>query len=77
MMKTLRTAVVATWIALAGMVFPPLLTGSAPVDVADCPQAWYWDNYRQSCLPPGLPKDPPNGCLTGDGTHLNGTICIN
>ena len=54
-----------------------LVTVPAAVNQADCPQGWYWDNERQNCLPPGLPKDPPNGCLTGDGTHFNGTICIN
>ena len=43
---------------------------------ADCPYGWYWDQERQNCLPPGLPKDPPNGCLTGDGTHFSGTICV-
>jgi hypothetical protein len=43
----------------------------------DCPSGWYWNNARQNCLPPGLPQDPPNGCLTGDGTHANGTICLN
>jgi hypothetical protein len=47
------------------------------VNQADCPYGWYWDDERQNCLPPGLPKDPPNGCLTGNGTHANGTICIN
>jgi hypothetical protein len=76
-MKTLRIALSAAWLASAGIMAATLLTAAAPVSVADCPEGWYWDNYRQNCLPPGLPKDPPNGCLTGDGTHFNGTICIN
>ena len=57
---------------LASLVMTP-----AAVNLADCPTGCYWDNERQNCLPPGLPKDPPHGCLTGDGTHLNGTICVN
>ena len=76
-MKKLSIAVSAAWLALAGVVLVPLVRTSAGMDVADCPEGWYWDNYRQNCLPPGLPKDPPNGCLTGNGTHLNGTICVN
>ncbi|WP_374025424.1 hypothetical protein [Mycobacterium sp. HNNTM2301] len=76
-MKNLRIALSAAWLALAGLGLAPLLGASAGPSLADCPQGWYWDNYRQNCLPPGLPKDPPNGCLTGDGTHLSGTICVN
>jgi hypothetical protein len=75
-MKNLRIAVAAAAAAasagLASLVVPP-----AAMNQADCPAGWYWDNERQNCLPPGLPKDPPNGCLTGDGTHASGTICIN
>ncbi len=69
-----RSAAIA--LAAAGLGLAAL-TPSATVNLADCPQGWYWDNQRQNCLPPGLPKDPPNGCLTGDGTHLSGTICVN
>ncbi|WP_068179597.1 hypothetical protein [Mycobacterium sp. UM_CSW] len=76
-MKNLRIALSAAWLAVAGLGLAPLLVPSAGPSLADCPQGWYWDNYRQNCLPPGLPKDPPNGCLTGDGTHLSGTICVN
>jgi hypothetical protein len=76
-MKNIRIALGAAGLAAASLGLAPLLATSAEVNLADCPQAWYWDNYRQNCLPPGLPKDPPNGCLTGNGTHLNGTICIN
>ena len=54
-----------------------LATTPVAMNQADCPYGWYWDDYRQNCLPPGLPKDPPSGCLTGSGTHANGTICIN
>ena len=75
-MKNIRIALSAAWLAAAGIGFMPL-TSPAVSNLADCPSGWYWDNYRQNCLPPGLPKDPPNGCLTGDGTHFNGTICIN
>jgi hypothetical protein len=73
-MKKIRIALSVAWLAVAGV---GLASAPAAVDLADCPSGWYWDNYRQNCLPPGLPKDPPNGCLTGDGTHLNGTICVN
>jgi hypothetical protein len=66
------TALAVASIGLAALVTPP-----ATVNVADCPGGWYWDNQRQDCLLPDLPKDPPNGCLTADGTHLNGTICVN
>ena len=77
-MKKIRIArSAATALAVAGLGLAALVTPPAAVNLADCPQGWYWDNQRQNCLPPGLPKDPPNGCLTGDGTHFNGTICIN
>jgi len=76
-MTKLGIAVSAIWIAAVGIVAATVLSPPAEVNMADCPEGWYWDNYRQNCLPPGLPKDPPNGCLTGDGTHFNGTICIN
>ena len=75
-MKKLRVALSAAWLAAAGIGLTTLLATPAEVNKADCPEGWYWDNYRQNCLPPGLPKDPPNGCLTGDGTHFNGTICV-
>ena len=77
-MKNVRIArSAATALAVASVGFASLLTTPAAVNLANCPEGWYWDNERQNCLPPGLPKDPPNGCLTGDGTHLNGTICVN
>jgi hypothetical protein len=66
----------ATALAVASVGLGPLLTTPAAANLADCPGGWYWDNERQNCLPPGLPKDPPNGCLTGSGTHANGTICV-
>jgi type IV secretory pathway protease TraF len=76
-MKILKIAVAAT-LAVAGVGLGSLMTiPRAAVNKADCPYGWYWDDQRQNCLPPGLPKDPPNGCLTGDGTHFNGTICVN
>ena len=67
----------ATGLAVAGVGLASLITSPPAHNEADCPYGWYWDNDRQNCLPPGLPKDPPNGCLIGDGTHFNGTICIN
>jgi hypothetical protein len=76
-MKKLRIALSAAWLAAAGLGLTTLLAAPAELNVADCPEGWYWDTYRQNCLPPGLPKDPPNGCLTGDGNHFNGTICVN
>jgi hypothetical protein len=77
-MKKLRIArSAATALAVAGLGLAALVTPSGAVNLADCPQGWYWDNQRQNCLPPGLPKDPPNGCFSGDGTHFNGTICVN
>jgi hypothetical protein len=77
-MKNLRiTLAAATGLAVASVGFASLLATPPATYRADCPSGWYWDNERQNCLPPGLPKDPPNGCLTGDGTHANGTICIN
>lgn len=77
-MKNLKIALTAaTGLTVASFGLASLTPAAAPVDVADCPQGWYWDYEKQNCLPPGLPKDPPSGCLTGDGTHLNGTICVN
>ena len=76
-MRKLAIALSAIWFAAVGIAAATLLGIPAENNVADCPEGWYWDNYRQNCLPPGLPKDPPNGCLTGDGTHLNGTVCVN
>jgi hypothetical protein len=75
-MKNLKIAVAAIS-AAAGVGLGSLMTNPQAVNQADCPYGWYWDDERQNCLPPGLPKDPPNGCLTGDGTHFNGTICVN
>jgi hypothetical protein len=75
-MKTLRLALAAA-AAAASAGLASLATTQAAMNEADCPDGWYWDNERQNCLPPGLPKDPPRGCLTGDGTHFNGTVCIN
>jgi hypothetical protein len=75
-MKNLKIALPAAWLVMASVGLAPLLTTSAEVSLANCPDGWYWDDERQNCLPPGLPKDPPNGCLTGDGTHFNGTICV-
>ena len=77
-MKNLKVAVAAAaGLAVASIGFASLTAVSPVSNQADCPSGWYWDTDRQNCLPPGLPKDPPNGCLTGNGTHLNGTICIN
>ncbi|HTY31765.1 hypothetical protein [Mycobacterium sp.] len=76
-MKNFIIALSAAWLAAPVIALAQPLPTAATANLADCPQGWYWDNYRQNCLPPGLPKDPPNGCLTGDGTHLNGTICVN
>jgi hypothetical protein len=67
----------ATALAVAVFGLGSLLPTSVAMNAADCPQAWYWNNTTQNCVPPGLPADPPNGCLTGDGTHANGTICVN
>lgn len=75
-MKNLKVAVAAS-MAVAGIGLASLVATASSDNVADCPSGWYWDSDRQNCLPPGLPKDPPNGCLTGDGTHLKGTICVN
>jgi hypothetical protein len=77
-MKNLKVALsaAAMTVASAGLA-ASLMTIPPAVNQAECPYGWYWDDYRQNCLPPGLPKDPPNGCLTGSGTHANGTICIN
>jgi len=77
-MKNLKIALsAATGLAVAGFGLASLLPTSVAMNVADCPEGWYWDYGKQNCLPPGLPQDPPNGCLTGEGTHANGTICIN
>ena len=75
-MKTLKFALAAA-VAAASAGIGSLATTPVAMNQADCPYGWYWDDYRQNCLPPGLPKDPPSGCLTGSGTHANGTICIN
>ncbi|MBV8863474.1 MAG: hypothetical protein JO259_16715 [Mycobacterium sp.] len=76
-MKNIGIALSAAWFAAAALGLEPLLATSAQVALAECPEGWYWDSYRQNCLPPGLPKDPPSGCLTGDGTHIFGRICVN
>lgn len=76
-MRKFTVVLSAAWVAMAALGFAPVSTTAASRSLADCPSGWYWDSYRQNCLPPGLPKDPPSGCLTGDGTHLNGTICVN
>ena len=70
-----RAAAVGLTAAVVGLA--SVASVAPAVNQADCPYGWYWDDQRQNCLPPGLPKDPPNGCLTGDGTHFNGTICVN
>jgi hypothetical protein len=77
-MKNLKFALsAATGLAVASVGLASLMTIPPAVNQAECPYGWYWDTDRQNCLPPGLPKDPPNGCITGNGTHLNGTICVN
>ena len=76
MTSNFRIALAAT-LAVAGVGLATVVNTPAAVNKADCPEGWYWDDEKQNCLPPGLPKDSPNGCLTGDGTHFNGTICIN
>lgn len=77
-MKRFRTAQAGIMgLAAVGVGVASFLTVPPAGSYADCPYGWYWDDQRQNCLPPGLPKDPPNGCLTGDGTHFNGTICVN
>jgi hypothetical protein len=75
-MKNIKIALVAAFTA-ASVGSLSLLSVPPATHQADCPEGWYWDNDRGNCLPPGLPKDPPNGCLTGSGTHANGTICVN
>jgi hypothetical protein len=76
-MKNLKIALsAASAVAATSVGLASLMTIPSAVDRADCPYGWYWDTDRQNCLPPGLPKDPPSGCITGDGRHFNGTICI-
>ena len=67
----------AAGLAVASVGLASLVTIPPALIQAECPYGWYWDDYRHNCLPPGLPADPPSGCLTGSGTHANGTICIN
>jgi hypothetical protein len=77
-MKNRRIALAAaTGLAVASVGLASLTFAPAVSLADDCPSGWYWSYARQNCLPPGLPQDPPNGCLTGDGTHANGTICLN
>lgn len=77
-MKHFSLAVAAaTALTVAGFGLAVKMPAPVATNVADCPPGWYWDSGKQNCLPPGLPKDPPSGCLIGDGTHLNGTICVN
>ena len=76
-MKNLRRSVVAAGLAVASVGLASLVTTPATAYQADCPSAWYWNSDTQTCVPPGLPKDPPNGCLNGNGTHVNGTVCVN
>ena len=67
----------ATGLAVASVGLASIMTTPPALNRADCPEGWYWDNDKQNCLPPGAPKDPPHGCVTGDGTHVNGTVCVN
>jgi hypothetical protein len=78
-MKSLTIARFAgTGLAVATVGLASLMSVSPAVSLADgCGDGWYWSNDTNSCVPNGLPSDPPNGCLTGDGRHLNGTICVN
>lgn len=77
-MKKFNIALLAaTGLAVGSVWLASLITMPSAENRADCPYGWYWDTDRQNCLPPGLPKDPPNGCITGDGRHFNGTICVN
>jgi len=73
--RIVRSAAIVFAVASVGM--GSQMTPPPAANLTNCPEGCYWDNGRQNCLPPGLPKDPPSGCLTGDGTHLNGTICVN
>ena len=51
-MKNVRIArSAATALAVASVGFASLLTTPATVNLADCPEGWYWDNGRQNCLP--------------------------
>jgi hypothetical protein len=77
-MKNLKIALsAATALTVAVFGLGSLLPTSVAMNAADCPEGWNWNYAHSTCVPPGLPADPPNGCLTGDGTHLNGTICAN
>jgi hypothetical protein len=69
----------ATGLAVAFIGWASLTSMSPGVNQADqgCPYDWVYDTYWGHCHPPGLPGDPPNGCLTGNGTHFIGTICVN
>jgi hypothetical protein len=69
----------ATGLAVASIGLASLMSISPAVSHADqgCPYDWVYDTYWGHCHPPGLPGDPPNGCLTGNGTHFNGTFCVN
>ena len=61
-MKNLRSALsAAAGLAVASLGLASLMTIPPALNQADCPYGWYWDNERQNCLPPGLPKRLSNG----------------
>ncbi|WP_156764070.1 hypothetical protein [Mycobacterium sp. 852002-50816_SCH5313054-b] len=75
-MKKLTVAL-AAGLAAASIGLASLATVSPAASLASCGDGWYWNSNTNSCVPNGFPSDPPNGCLTGDGRHVNGTICAN
>ena len=77
-MKNRKIALSAsTALAAAGIGLASLMSISPAVNLADCGDGWYWNSNTNSCVPNGLPSDPPNGCINASGRHLDGNICVN
>ena len=79
-MKNLKIGLFASSaMALASVGLASLMFISPAVSLADnaCGDGWYWNSNTNSCVPNGLPSDPPNGCINASGRHLNGNICVN
>jgi hypothetical protein len=73
---TKLTVALATGLAAASVGLASLTTVSPAMSLAGCGDGWYWNSSTNSCVPNGFPSDPPNGCFTADGRHLNGNVCV-
>ena len=72
-----RWAVTGALVCAAALPAIGLMSVSQAAYQADaCADGWYWNSNTNSCKPDGFPVDPPNGCFTADGRHIDGNFCI-